>query len=994
MEIIFILSPGDSIVIIKSLFEIARWLKQNRGAVTLFYVPRIENLNILPRKQIEIRWLKEDVKAREIPEADIIISTDLTLLRELSQYSRGELIYLNKGNEDESSSPESIKIIDFDKLKPGLPERLFLQSDKKRDKVVISGEVTDKRTLEKIIMALEKVAFPGFPKEVIFLGFPQCFTFNTHLEYLFAGINDIDIPEILDTSFYLIYLEKDEFPILPYWAMAAGVVVLDINGNEDRSFPLHFNTLDPVELALTMIRVYKLGQYRNNILVSSQELVKRFSLKEVGKEWADYLVDVLSHPQKKADSISKPIYENSDEINDKNYINDKSKSKEIDIKVDLVIINYNTLSYLKDCIKSIKDNTDIPYQIIVVDNGSKDGSKEYLRKEQDIKFIDNQTNYGYARACNQGIYAGQGEYIVLLNSDIVVTEGWLEPLIKIAEGKDVAVVGPKMVNKEGLIVGVGVDSLTDFHPRGWKETDGPGVYDQVEEVISVGGACYLIKRSLLPILGLFDEGYFFYFEELDYSLRAREKGYKVFYCPDSKIIHHHEGSLLPEDTEGKLKRNKYFNESRKRFYIKWNEIVTGGEKRREPGTIIFAGLIPWDFRQQRPQHLVRKLASLGYRILYLNPVCNNYRPEEVEKNIFVYSPLGYGTVIYNLKRGNEISLGRNIAGVIRELKFENSIVILNAPYWTPLLKYWEYSVLVYDCIDKYSEFEDLTRYEDWLSANEKKLLSLADLVLTSSQGLYHSKKKENKNTYLLPNGVDTRHFNYLYQPTQRPTDLPDYQLIIGYFGAVASWFDTDLIFELAKRIPEVGVVLIGEVSTDISSLTNLDNVFFLGEKPYQDLPDYLYYFDLTIIPFKKTELTSMTDPVKVYEYLAAGKPVLSTSLPELEKFRAFITMTKDKEEFIEKAKSIINKEKDETKAEERFSTVAKETWQNRAYRLKKLLHLAYYDLFLVEDELLENKRQGDSTIKEEEVKHSENKQGTDKSWLEKIIGWIRIEEDE
>lgn len=242
-----------------------------------------------------------------------------------------------------------------------------------------------------------------------------------------------------------------------------------------------------------------------------------------------------------------------------------------DYPVDLIIINYNTKNLLRDCLRSIKEETDLAaVRVWVVDNGSKDGSLAFIQRTGWVTGIFNRDNKGYAAACNQGIRAGRGRYIFLLNSDLIVTPGWLPPLIQsLSDDERVAVVGPRLVNPSGFLVGVGVIG-TDIHPllRGWGEPDEPHRYNQPTECISLCGACIGIKRSLLPKLGLFDENYFHYFEETDYCYNARLHGYKALYIPNSKVIHLVNGSCRQR---GRL--NQYFMRSKAYFEEKWHDLL-------------------------------------------------------------------------------------------------------------------------------------------------------------------------------------------------------------------------------------------------------------------------------------------------------------------------------------------------------------------------------------------------------------------------------------
>lgn len=247
----------------------------------------------------------------------------------------------------------------------------------------------------------------------------------------------------------------------------------------------------------------------------------------------------------------------------------------VDTLVDLVVISFNTRQMVLDCLHSIRANTPEPHHIILVDNGSRDGTVEAVRQLgwQDMSIVANAGNVGYAKACNQGIYASRSPYIVLLNSDVVLTPGWLRPLIECIQGDErIAVVGPKMVDRAGRITGAGIVGTNAQHyPRGLLEPDRSGMYDEQEDCISVSGAAYLIRRDLLATLGMFDEHYFFYFEETDYSFQARSQGFRVVYCPRSKIYH-----MMGRSCQDHAYLRALFERSERHFRRKWAHVMTEG----------------------------------------------------------------------------------------------------------------------------------------------------------------------------------------------------------------------------------------------------------------------------------------------------------------------------------------------------------------------------------------------------------------------------------
>lgn len=241
--------------------------------------------------------------------------------------------------------------------------------------------------------------------------------------------------------------------------------------------------------------------------------------------------------------------------------------------VDVIIPTYNTMNMTEKCIDSImKYSNIVPTNIIVVDNGT-DNTGKYLESiyHNKIKIIINNDNKGYAIACNQGARISNSEYILFLNSDtLIINDYWLMNMINIFNNYDkVAVVGPKLVNKENKIVGCGVIG-TNKKPiiRGWMESNITDKYNKPIECISVCGACYMIKRSNIKELGLFDESYPFYFEETDYSYNARIHGYKVMYCPTTTVIHFHQGS-----SKDNRVLNNYFRKGQLYFNNKFKEFL-------------------------------------------------------------------------------------------------------------------------------------------------------------------------------------------------------------------------------------------------------------------------------------------------------------------------------------------------------------------------------------------------------------------------------------
>jgi len=233
--------------------------------------------------------------------------------------------------------------------------------------------------------------------------------------------------------------------------------------------------------------------------------------------------------------------------------------------LSIIIVNYNTKELLLDCLGSIKKNTKkISYEIILVDNASTDGSIEILRrlKSPDVKIVLNRQNLGFSKANNQGIKIAKGRYVLLLNSDTKVQDGILDEMIEyMDESPKTGVAGCALKNQDGSLQATGgyfptlfrvaswmlflddiplLDKLIKpFHPMHEKSFfyKGEGFFTKASERDWVTGAFFLVKKEVFEQVGLLDEDYFMYTEEVDFCFRAKEKGWQVWYLPKWAIVH-------------------------------------------------------------------------------------------------------------------------------------------------------------------------------------------------------------------------------------------------------------------------------------------------------------------------------------------------------------------------------------------------------------------------------------------------------------------------
>ena len=259
---------------------------------------------------------------------------------------------------------------------------------------------------------------------------------------------------------------------------------------------------------------------------------------------------------------------------------------------------------------------------------------------------------------------------------------------------------------------------------------------------------------------------------------------------------------------------------------------------------------------------------------------------EPERNIFVLNPLAipaYGQPA--IRELNRHLLRAQIKRAMRKLGFQRPINWVFNPAAGVVAGGLGEESLIYYCVDEYSAFAGVPT--EALVALEEKLLDRADVVFVSAERLYQAKAPHNPRTHLIRHGVDFEHFRQALDPhhplAAELKDLP--HPVVGYFGLMAEdWIDLPLLEALASHLEarNGSLVLVGKSTMDLGSLPNRPNVVITGRKPYLDLPSYCRGFDAAIIPFPISECTLNANPLKAREYLAAGLPVVSTAIPEVE----------------------------------------------------------------------------------------------------------------
>lgn len=353
--------------------------------------------------------------------------------------------------------------------------------------------------------------------------------------------------------------------------------------------------------------------------------------------------------------------------------------------------------------------------------------------------------------------------------------------------------------------------------------------------------------------------------------------------------------------------------------------------------IICFPVIDWDFRVQRPQQLAKELGKTGSRIIYLTTTFNvsskpGFNIEKMPCENVVICRLNickFDVNIYKDKLDSEqvnfIIHGLYILRLAFGFGYTNSLI--NLPFWREVAEGLSSNNIIYDCMDHHAGFEN----NDHAMLNEEiELFKSSDLVITTAQRLSESVSHYRENI-IIRNGCEVDYFSKTPESIIDSNRRP----VIGYYGAIAEWFDVELLIECAKAYPHYDFVLIGATTCDIAEAKKLHNVKFLGEVPYKDLTLYLKDFDVCLIPFKLIELTLCTNPVKVYEYLAAGKPVVCTAMPEVIAIEEVVHVAFSHQDFIEKIDIALNESKNSILNAQRRAWAKNHDWHNRALILSE-----------------------------------------------------------
>lgn len=354
----------------------------------------------------------------------------------------------------------------------------------------------------------------------------------------------------------------------------------------------------------------------------------------------------------------------------------------------------------------------------------------------------------------------------------------------------------------------------------------------------------------------------------------------------------------------------------------------------------------WNFVYQRPQHLFSRFGSHLRTFFIEEPVFTGAQPAlDIQ-----FAPEGIYIITPQLPHGlSEEAVTAQMRSLLNKLLLEKEVDEYVLWYYTPMAfqfsDHLQPQMTVYDCMDELSAFKFAPAA---LKQLEKDLLTRADLVFTGGVSLYEHKKQQHQNIYPFPSSIDYDHF---YQARHANADPADQQGIphprIGFYGVVDERFDIDLLDQASAQRPHWHFVILGPVvKIDPASLPQRPNIHYLGGKSYKELPAYLSGWDIAMIPFARNESTRFISPTKTPEYLASGKPVISTSIRDVVDpygKNSLVHIADTAEAFVAAGERILQQQDSNEWLQQVDNFLANNSWDNTWSAMMQLMNMTIKD---------------------------------------------------
>lgn len=375
----------------------------------------------------------------------------------------------------------------------------------------------------------------------------------------------------------------------------------------------------------------------------------------------------------------------------------------------------------------------------------------------------------------------------------------------------------------------------------------------------------------------------------------------------------------------------------------------------------------WDFVYQRPQHLLSRFAK-DQRVFFIEePI---FSPEASGQLDISSRESGVWVVVPQLREGLspedvEAALKEMLDDLFAQAQIDKYILWYYTPMAIGFTNHLEPLITVYDCMDELSAFRGAS---PTLKARENELFDRAKLVFTGGQSLYEAKRDRHPNVYAFPSSIDRAHFAQCRNVADKPSlEEPADQVNIphprlGFFGVIDERMDIELLGGIAQARPDWHLVIVGPVvKIDPADLPRHPNLHYLGGKSYQELPAYIAGWDIAMLPFALNESTRFISPTKTPEYLAAGKPVVSTSIRDVVRpygENGLVEIADTVTDFVNAAQTLMNRDPQESGWLDQVDAFLVNTsWDSTWGRMVQLIEEAIAQTnqpASLEDELLTN----------------------------------------